>query len=91
MTLLVEFLKDNPGTSVTLQGHLDQRESQEQAVALVDKRAESVREALLAAGIEPTRIRMASGGDSRLVCSAQAESCWELNRRVEVKIAQTGS
>jgi len=91
MSLLVQFLKDNPGATVSLQGHLDQRESQDHAVALIEQRAESVRAALVAAGIDSNRIRMTSGGEAQLVCSAQAESCWELNRRVEVQIAQTGS
>jgi peptidoglycan-associated lipoprotein len=91
MTLLVAFLHDNPGATVTLQGHLDQRELQNQSAALRQKRADAVRDALVAAGVSPKRIRTTSRGGSDLVCSDQAESCWELNRRVEVQIHQSGS
>jgi peptidoglycan-associated lipoprotein len=89
MTMLVAFLQENPGTLVTLQGHLDQQESRDQAATLRDQRARAVREALLEAGVASDRIRLISGSEGKLVCSEQAESCWELNRRVEVKVEQS--
>jgi outer membrane protein OmpA-like peptidoglycan-associated protein len=91
VTMLVAFLKDNPGTSVTLSGYLDQREAQDHSAALREERARAVREVLVANGIDPKRIRMTSGTGSKLVCSDQAETCSELNRRVEVQIQQSGS
>lgn len=90
MAMLVTFLRDNPETSVSLEGHLDQREAEDRVtIALRRERAEAVREALVAAGVHPARIQI-SAGDGGLFCSDPAEACRELNRRVEVRI-QTGS
>jgi outer membrane protein OmpA-like peptidoglycan-associated protein len=55
--------------------------------ALSDLRARLVRNALIAAGLEKSRVRLRNGDSGRLLCSEGSEACWQQNRRVEIAVA----
>lgn len=74
-----EFAKD----TVVLQGNTDDRGSKEYNLALGQKRADTVRQALVLMGVSPSRIEAISFGAEKPRATCQAERCWSQNRRVD--------
>lgn len=62
----VRWLKDNPGLHVVIEGHADPTGSHEINQELGQKRAETVRDYLVSAGIDQDRLEVISYGDTRL-------------------------
>ena len=71
---------------IKLEGNCDEWGSDEYNFALGLKRAKSVKEALVAQGVESERISMVSYGESNPVCSDHTKECWAKNRRVDFKV-----
>ncbi|MCI5064138.1 peptidoglycan-associated lipoprotein Pal [bacterium] len=78
----VEVLKANPGVSVQLEGHCDERGTSEYNLALGQRRAEAVRDALIALGIQRNRVETISYGSEVPLDTRSNEEAWSLNRRV---------
>ncbi|ADN08831.1 peptidoglycan-associated lipoprotein Pal [Sulfurimonas autotrophica] len=72
--------------SVKLEGNCDEWGSDEYNFALGLKRANAVKKALVADGIDPSRISMVSYGESNPVCTEHTRACWAKNRRVNFKL-----
>jgi len=72
--------------NVKLEGNCDEWGSDEYNFALGLKRANSVKKALVADGIEESRISMVSYGESNPVCTDKTKECWAKNRRVDFKV-----
>ena len=72
--------------NVKLEGNCDEWGSDEYNFALGLKRADAVKKALVAEGIEASRISMVSYGESNPVCSDKTQECWSKNRRVDFNI-----
>lgn len=75
------WLSRFPGVSVTVEGHADERGTREYNLALGERRANSVRDYMIALGIEPNRIRTVSYGKERPIDPASNEAAWAANRR----------
>ena len=75
------WLKANPNVRFTIEGHCDERGSEEYNLGLGDRRANSVKEYLVAQGIAASRINVVSYGAERPVCKDQNEECYQQNRR----------
>ncbi|WP_457744744.1 OmpA family protein [Sulfurimonas sp.] len=71
---------------VKLEGNCDEWGSDEYNFALGLKRANAVKKALVADGIDGSRISMVSYGKSNPVCTAHTKECWAKNRRVNFKL-----
>ena len=69
--------------NVKLEGNCDEWGSDEYNFALGLKRANAVKKALVADGIDAARISMVSYGESNPVCSDKTQDCWSKNRRVD--------
>ena len=67
-----------------LEGHTDERGSREYNIALGERRANSVRQAMIAMGVSPQQIRVVSYGEERPTAGGQSEQSYALNRRVEI-------
>lgn len=76
-----EYLKNHPEIRVLIGGYSDERGSAEYNLALSEKRANTAREALIAAGISGERLQIISYGKEAQVCTAADEACWQRNRR----------
>jgi peptidoglycan-associated lipoprotein len=76
-----EWLQANQATNVTVEGHADERGTREYNLALGARRANSVREYLVAQGVSPARLQAVSYGKERPVALCSDESCWSQNRR----------
>jgi peptidoglycan-associated lipoprotein len=75
------FLAEHPQFLVTLEGHCDERGTDEYNLALGERRAVSVRDYLGSLGVPAGRLRTVSYGEERPACNDSDEPCWRLNRR----------
>jgi peptidoglycan-associated lipoprotein len=75
------WLKQNPTVRFTLEGHADERGSQEYNIGLGDERAASVMKYLVEQGVSASRMTTISYGEERPVCRTQDEDCYQRNRR----------
>ena len=76
-----EYLKANPSTRVTIEGHCDERGSTEYNLGLGDRRAAAVKEYLVSLGISADRMNTVSFGKEKPFCIEHNETCWQQNRR----------
>ena len=83
-----DWLKNNPGQRVEIEGHCDDRGTNEYNLALGAKRAQSTREYLTTLGVAANRLSTISYGEEIPVCKEQTESCWKQNRRARFVILQ---
>lgn len=85
---IAEYLKNNPAVSILIEGHCDERGTDEYNLVLGEKRALSTRNFLVALGISPKRLYTISYGESRPADPGHNEEAWAKNRRAEFKIKQ---
>ena len=76
-------LQDNPGVSILIGGHCDERGTQDYNLALGEKRANSARDYLVDLGVSTDRIRTISYGEERPEDPGHNEAAWAKNRRAE--------
>jgi peptidoglycan-associated lipoprotein len=69
---------------VRLEGHTDERGSREYNIALGERRAQAVRQALLLQGAADGQLTTVSYGEERPAAEGSDESAYEKNRRVEI-------
>ncbi len=77
----VQFLNQHSNINFTVEGHCDERGSTEYNIALGDKRATTVKNALVAGGVSASRIKTISYGKEKPFCTESNEACWQQNRR----------
>ena len=76
-----QFLTQHSNINFTVEGHCDSRGSTEYNLALGDQRANTVKNALVTAGIGAARIKTISYGKEKPFCVEDNEACWQQNRR----------
>jgi peptidoglycan-associated lipoprotein len=74
------YLKANPGEIVLVEGHCDERGTNEYNLALGERRAKSAVNYLVSRGIEASRFSVVSYGKERPVCNQRTEACYARNR-----------
>lgn len=75
------WLRENPDATVTIEGHCDERGTNEYNLALGDRRAESAKAFLIDLGIDSARLTTISYGEERPVDPRHVEEAWAKNRR----------
>ena len=75
------WLKSNGDNLLLIEGHCDERGTNEYNLALGEKRAKAAMNYLVAQGIQANRITIISYGKERPTCSEKSEDCWAKNRR----------
>lgn len=75
------WIRANPAGLVLIEGHADERGTDDYNLGLGDLRAAAARSYLIARGIRADRIVAISYGKERPVCTEHNEACWARNRR----------
>ena len=83
-----DWLQKNPDRRVQIEGHCDERGSEEYNIALGAKRAQAAKEYLQTLGIAGDRMSTISYGKELPLCTEHTEDCWEENRRAHFAIAE---
>ncbi len=81
-----ELLRGQPQFNLTVEGHCDERGTNEYNLALGEQRANAVRDYLASLGVGGDRLRTISYGEERPACTESDESCWSQNRRAHMVV-----
>jgi peptidoglycan-associated lipoprotein len=81
-----DLLKAQMRLDMTIEGHCDERGTNEYNLALGERRASAVKSYLSSLGVTADRMRTLSYGSERPVCTEHEESCWSQNRRAHMII-----
>ncbi|WP_432822507.1 peptidoglycan-associated lipoprotein Pal [Trichloromonas sp.] len=84
----VAYMKANPGLRVRIEGHCDERGSDEYNLALGERRASATKSYMVSLGIEPSRLSIISYGEEMPLDPGNSDSAWSKNRRAEFKDAR---
>jgi peptidoglycan-associated lipoprotein len=74
-------MKENPGYLFTIEGHCDERGTNEYNLALGQRRATAAKDYVVSLGVAADLLRTISYGEERPFCRQSDESCWQQNRR----------
>jgi len=77
------WLKANAENLVLIEGHCDERGTNEYNLALGERRAKAAMNYLVSQGVQANRITIISYGEERPACTERSESCWAKNRRAQ--------
>lgn len=86
ITKMVDFLQRYPQTSVELQGYASKTGDAEHNMALSKQRADQVKQHIVDAGIDSSRVTIVGYGDTSLEDSGESEQSHALNRRVTATV-----
>jgi peptidoglycan-associated lipoprotein len=81
-----EWLKANPAVRVEIEGHADERGTNEYNLALGAKRAQTSKDYLISLGVTEDRLNAVSYGEEVPACLDHSDSCWQKNRRARFVI-----
>lgn len=87
VNVIREILANYPNQKLLIEGHADERGSEEYNRALGDRRAKAVEEFLTSMNIPAVQLSLISYGKERPVCTEESEACWQRNRRAHVTAA----
>ena len=76
------------GAKIKIEGNCDEFGTDEYNYALGLKRAKAVKDTLVAQGVAPSHMIMISFGESSPVCQIQSDSCYDRNRRVDLRLVR---
>lgn len=87
-----EFMnsEEGRGYTFTIEGHCDERGTNEYNIALGQRRASAALDYLLSLGVGGNRFKTISFGEERPFCTQSNEDCWQLNRRARFVLTGTG-
>lgn len=74
-------LRENTEQDIVIEGHTDERGTNEYNLALGEKRARATMKYLRSLGVSPERMTITTFGEERPLCTSQNETCWQRNRR----------
>ncbi len=84
-----EFMRSPQGShlSFVLEGHCDERGTNEYNLALGQSRSTTALDYLVSLGVDSSRFKIISYGEERPFCSESSEACWQRNRRARFVIS----
>lgn len=85
---LADIIRQYPDFKLTVEGHCDERGSEEYNLALGDARAKQAKEYLADLGLPGDQLKIISYGKDKPVCADHDEDCWQKNRRAHITQAQ---
>ena len=90
LTANARLLRDSPAFNIWIEGHCDERGTNEYNLALGDRRARAARDFLVAAGVAANRMTVISYGEEHPFAMGHDESAWSQNRRAHFKVKGRG-
>jgi peptidoglycan-associated lipoprotein len=75
-----EWLKDNPGQTILIEGNCDERGTREYNIGLGERRANTAKEYLVSLGVNPSRISVTSNGKDAPWVAGSNPDAWAQNR-----------
>lgn len=85
---VADMLSKNRNIKVIIEGHCDERGTNEYNLGLGDRRANSAKEYLSSLGIPAGKIETVSYGEEKAICTEQTEECWGRNRRAHFVLVE---
>lgn len=82
-----DFMKSNSNLTFTVEGHCDERGTNEYNLALGQSRSSSAVDYLVSLGVPASRFKTVSYGEERPFCTESDEGCWQKNRRARFVIS----
>jgi peptidoglycan-associated lipoprotein len=83
-----EFLKNNPGLHIEVQGHCDERGTNNYNIALGERRALTTKKYLESQGVDSKKVHVISYGEEKPFCFTSDETCWLENRRAHFMVSK---
>ena len=83
-----DYLKHNPSLHVEVQGHCDERGTNNYNIALGERRAHSTKKYLISQGVDSRRVHVISLGEEKPFCFDSNEACWHQNRRAHFMVSK---
>ena len=80
------LMAKNTTARLSIEGHCDERGTNEYNLALGDRRAKAVKDYLVSLGVATGRIDVISYGEERPLCNDQTDACWAKNRRAHIAV-----
>ncbi len=84
----IRWLKANPRSAITIEGHCDERGTSEYNLGLGERRAKVTKDYLVASGIDNKRLTTVSYGKERPFVLGHDESAWKWNRRAHFVVTK---
>jgi peptidoglycan-associated lipoprotein len=82
------WLSQHPNAKVQVEGHCDERGSEEYNIALGAKRAQAAKDFLVTLGVAASRLSTISYGKELPLCNEHEDSCWARNRRAHFVVTE---
>jgi len=86
-----DLLRSQPQFQLLIEGHADERGTNEYNLALGERRSNAAHAYLASLGVSDSRMRTLSYGEERPVCTESEESCWSQNRRAHMVVTGRSS
>ncbi|MBF0343139.1 MAG: peptidoglycan-associated lipoprotein Pal [Nitrospirae bacterium] len=83
-----DWMLSHKSVSILIEGHCDERGSNEYNLALGDQRAQATKSFLVSSGVPATRMETISFGKEKPLCTEHNETCWSKNRRATFVISR---
>ena len=87
-TATANWLRSNAGYNLLIEGHCDERGTEQYNLALGDRRANTAKEYLMTLGIDAGRIRTVSYGEERPFDEGHDDAAWAKNRRAHLVLVR---
>ncbi|MBI4240121.1 MAG: peptidoglycan-associated lipoprotein Pal [Candidatus Rokubacteria bacterium] len=81
-----KWMKAHPSHLILVEGHADERGTNEYNLALGERRAKATVNYLIAQGVHVSRMTLMSYGEERPLCMDKSEECWAKNRRGDFRV-----
>jgi peptidoglycan-associated lipoprotein len=88
LTVSAQWLKNNPTYRLTVEGHCDERGTEQYNLALGDRRANVAKDYLVTLGVDASRIQTVSYGEERPFETGSSDSAWAQNRRAHLVLTR---
>jgi peptidoglycan-associated lipoprotein len=78
---IASFLNDESRAKIVIEGHCDDRGTNEYNLALGERRAKAARNYLVSRGVSSAKMHVVTYGEEKPLCTARNKTCWQSNRR----------